>query len=172
MPASTRSFAIIFAPRFVVENTKADSIDSSLSKCLSRDLFCFLRTWYTSCVIVSTVDETGVTSTLIGSFTIESTSFVISDGMVAENNKFCLTLGNFDIIFLTSWIIPISSIRSASSKTKHSMLRKSIYFWLNKSSILPGVAISISTPSLSAFVWGFCDTPPKITALLRFIYLP
>jgi hypothetical protein len=44
---------------------------------------------------VSAVDETGVTSILIGLFSIESANHDITFGIVAEKKRVCLFVGNF-----------------------------------------------------------------------------
>src|SRR5690606_40589197 len=73
--------------------------------------------------MVSAVEETGVTSTFEGLNKMASASFMISGGMVAEKNRDWRFLGNAANNFLTSWINPMSNIRSASSKTKISIFR-------------------------------------------------
>ena len=122
--------------------------------------------------MISTVDETGVTSTLAGLWRSLSVSAWISAGMVAEKSKVCFLTGSNEIIFLTSWINPISSIRSASSRTKISTWAKSTKPCPTKSLSRPGVATSMSIPRRSSSIWGFAETPPKMTAHLTEVREP
>ena len=112
------------------------------------------------------------TSIKTGDFSKPSANFLISGEKVAEKSRFCLCFGKIDNIFLISWINPISSILSASSKTKNSTFDKSKQSWETKSSNLPGVAVIISTPFFKIAFWGFIPTPPKITADLNGRYFP
>ncbi len=50
--------------------------------------------------MISTVDETGVTSTLAGLWRSLSVSAWISAGMVAEKSKVCFLTGSNEMIFL------------------------------------------------------------------------
>ena len=75
---------------------------------------------YIFCATVSAVDETGVTFTETGFESREDARSVIVGGIVAEKNVECRLEGSFAIIFLISWINHISSILSASSRTKNS----------------------------------------------------
>ena len=70
--------------------------------------------------MVSAVAETGATSTFTGLVSIEFANLLISSGKVAEKKSVCLFGGNNLMIFFTSCTKPISSILSASSKTKTS----------------------------------------------------
>ena len=54
----------------------------------------------------------------------------------------------------------MSSIVSASSRTKNSMVLKSTNLWLQRSRRRPGVATKMSTPRRRALTCGFWDTPP------------
>ena len=69
--------------------------------------------------MISKVASTGVTATRTGSFKIAFASSAISLGIVAENSMVCLLEGISLTILLTSWMNPMSSIRSASSSTKN-----------------------------------------------------
>ena len=70
--------------------------------------------------MVSTVEDAGVTSTFSGSVSIELAKVSISGGIVAEKKSVCRFAGRSFSMRLMSWIKPMSSIRSASSKTKKS----------------------------------------------------
>lgn len=61
----------------------------------------------------------------------------------------------------------MSSIRSASSRTKNVHLFKFVVFVSKKSKSLPGVAIKISTPSLSLRAYSPLGTPPYIARVLN-----
>ena len=75
--------------------------------------------------MASTGEEMGSTATFTGSWSRELTRSVISGGMVAEKNRVCFWRGSHWRIFFTSWMKPMSSIRSASSSTKISSLSRS-----------------------------------------------
>ena len=119
---------------------------------------------YSFCSISGTIDATGVTVTLTGSFSSESARCMISRGMVAENSSVCRGRGNWLAIRRIGSIKPMSSIRSASSSTK--MLTSfSVTIRCSIRSISrPGVATMMSTPRWIAFTWWCWLTPPKITA--------
>ena len=74
--------------------------------------------------------------------------------------------------FRTSWMKPMSSIRSASSSTKISMPDRSSRPWPDRSSRRPGVAVRMPTPFLICSTWGAWPTPPKMTASFRGRFLP
>ena len=138
----------------------------------SKSFFLFLSTWYTICFILLTVVFGDWALISIKSSPRDWASFLISGEKVAEKSKFCLIGGVIAIIFLISWIKPISSIWSASSST--SILTRSNFtaFWLTKSSNLPGVATKISTPFLSLDFCGKILAPPKTAVDLIFVNLP
>ena len=54
----------------------------------------------------------------------DAASFLISSGAVAENRRVCLFAGSFAVILRISLINPMSSIRSASSRTRYSTLSR------------------------------------------------
>ena len=66
----------------------------------------------------STVLDTGSTLTKAGSRRMPAASCSISAGMVALNIRVCRRTGSLAMTRLTSWTKPMSSIRSASSRTK------------------------------------------------------
>ena len=76
--------------------------------------------------MASTVDAGGVTSMRTGSLRICFESAAISCGMVAEKRSVCRFEGRRAMTLRTSWIKPMSSIRSASSRTNVSVRLKSI----------------------------------------------
>ena len=84
-------------------------------------------------------------------------SSIISVEKVAEKRTVCRVLGKLFIIRLISGKKPISSILSASSRTRYCKFEKFTFFrprWSN----LPGVATTISTPFFSLFVlWSVID---------------
>ena len=108
-------------PCFVRENTSTCSILGSLSICSSNAGLFDLFVLYKNCCIVSAVEETGLTAIFWGFLKICRDNSTMFFGIVAEKKRDCLCLGSFAIIFLISWIKPISNIRSASSSTKYSI---------------------------------------------------
>ena len=122
--------------------------------------------------MVSTVEDAGVTSTFSGSVSIELAKVSISGGIVAEKKSVCRFAGRSFSMRLMSWIKPMSSIRSASSKTKKSRVLSEMNPWVIKSNKRPGVATKICTPLRNASVWGFWPTPPNITACFSPVYRP
>ncbi len=130
------------------------------------------RSKYTDCSMASTGEDTGSTATRTGSWSREFTSSVISGGMVAENSMVCFCFGSHFKIFFTSWMKPISSIRSASSSTKISSWSSLTNPCWYRSMRRPGVATKMSTPRPRASTWGFWPTPPKMTAHRRDRCLP
>ena len=108
----------------------------------------------------------GATSTLTGfGRRIVAASFVISSGIVALKNRFCLFCGRSATTLRISWIKPISSMRSASSSTKNSSAFSETAFWLIRSKRRPGVATNTSTPRIRLRFWLTSLTPPKMQAV-------
>ncbi len=66
---------------------------------------------------------------------------------------------------------PISTNRSASSKTKCVSFDKSIFLCCKWSRSLPGVLTTISDRAIS-FIWGRNDTPPYTVAIPKLLYFP
>ena len=87
----------------------------------------------------------------------------ISAGMVAENSSDWRFAGRAAMILRTSRTKPMSSIRSASSRTNTWIPPRSSRPCFMRSSRRPGVAVTMSTPRQRASTWGFWPTPPKIT---------
>ena len=75
----------------------------------------------------STVLATGVTCTRAGSRSSVSARLRISFGMVALNIRLCRPAGSFATILRMSLMNPMSSMRSASSSTSTSTLRRSTW---------------------------------------------
>ena len=125
---------------------------------------------YRYCWIVSAAEETALTATFSGFTKICLDRSKIFWGIVAEKNRDCLFLGSLAMIFLISWMNPISSILSASSKTKYFTALIEINPWFIKSKRRPGVATKISMPLLKALVWPCCEPPQKITVVFNLVY--
>ena len=174
MPCLVRSLAILSAPCLVRLNTSALTTGGCrfLMSQGSRNFLFPFSTWYRLCWMRSTVLDTGSTLTKAGSRRMPAASCSISAGMVALNIRFWRTLGSLAITFFTSCTKPISSIRSASSSTKISRSDRSIKPCPIRSFSRPGQATRMSTPFFRASTCGAWPTPPKITVLRRFRYLP
>ena len=155
------------APCFVRVKTSTCSIFLFHKIVTSNDILSDFFTKNTAWLTVSAVEETGVTSILIGWVRISSARWEISFGIVAEKKSVCLFFGNSANIFLTSWINHISSIRSASSRVNISTWERSINHWFMRSRSLHGVATSISIHFCSCLTCDHWDTHPKITVCLR-----
>ena len=152
-----------FAPCLVRVNTIPHFTRSSLMSCTSNlRLSAFLKN-IILCSIRSTVISLGLTSTMTALFRNEPASLAIDFGIVALNSRFCRLFGRSLRTFSMSRMNPISSILSASSRTKNSTLVMSTKPWPMRSRSRPGVATRISRPFCNARTWGFCLTPPKIT---------
>ena len=146
MPCFTKCFTTLSAPCFVRVKIKIEVASTSFKISTNKAFLFPLSIKYNDCLMISAVEETGVTSTRIGSRSIVPANFRISGAIVAEKNKFCRFSGKARISLLTSWMNPISSMRSASSRTKISTSRIEINPCVIKSNNLPGVATNISTP--------------------------
>ena len=108
----------------------------------------------------------GATSTRTGSGRkMVAASFVMSSGMVALKNRFWRFCGRSATTLRISWMNPMSSMRSASSSTKNSRAFSDTAFWPIKSSNLPGVATSTSTPRTRFLFCEASFTPPKMHAV-------
>ena len=171
-PRRVRSRATLSAPCLVRVKTRAFFTSSWRRMSSSRAVLFFRSTRQTSWRMISTGEETGAAAAFTGSWRRVSTRSRISGGRVAEKNMVCFFSGSRRMTLRTSWIKPISSIRSASSSTKISTLDRSSSPWPARSSRRPGVAVRMSTPRLSCSTWGAWPTPPKITASVRGRFLP
>ena len=127
----------------------------SVINLIIKSVFFSLATGYTFWIIASTVVFSGVASTCTGWCKIPIANCLISLEKVAENSKFCLFEGNTFKIRSISRKNPMSSILSASSKTKISTLASDIKPWFCKSINRPGVATKISTPWRNCVTCGF-----------------
>ncbi len=112
-------------------------------------------TWRTS----STVVLRGVTWTWAGRSRMPSARRRISFEKVALKSRFWRRGGSSARIFRMSRMKPMSSIRSASSRTRISTRDRSIVRWPTWSSSRPGVATTISGPARSARTWASKPTP-------------
>ena len=171
-PRRVRSRATLSAPCLVRVNTRALFTCSCSKISSSRAVLFFRSTRQTSWRMTSTGEDTGAAATFTGSWRRVSTRSKISGGRVAEKNMVCFFWGRRRMTFRTSWIKPMSSIRSASSSTKISKADRSIKPCPIRSFSRPGQAIRMSTPFFSASTCGACPTPPKMTVLRSFRYLP
>ena len=121
-----------------------------------------------------------VLATLAGRLTVISFGFCrnasarrrISGAMVALKNSVCRVLGRNPTIFSTSGMNPMSSIRSASSITRILVSVNNSPPRSNRSISRPGVAISTSTPFISASFWSDRLSPPISNAWFNLRYLP
>ncbi len=116
--------------------------------CLRMATFCVSRQTYALCRIFSAGFETAIfTST--GSCMMVLASCTIFSGIVAEKRMVCLSLGRAFSICRMSSLKPMSSILSASSRTKNETLERSMLPILRWEMRRPGVAMMTSAPSVS-----------------------
>ena len=120
LPAS--SFTTRSAPCLVRVNTSARSMGMSFTSIVSSACFsCWLQKitdWSTRSAVV----DCGTTLTVAGSVRNWSASWRIDGGMVAEKNSVWRLRGSMRTIFLSAWMKPRSSIWSASSSTRISII--------------------------------------------------
>ena len=109
----------------------------------------------------STVVACGVTSTRTGSFRKPWASEETSVGIVAEKSADCRRGCSAATIFRTGWMKPMSSMRSASSRTTKRVWSRTIERSSIRSVSRPGVATTTSTPRASARTWLLRETPPR-----------
>ena len=141
-------------------------------RCASSSFLRSRGTGCTFCAMLSAVWLRRATSISTGLFSSLSASALISSLKVALNSRLCFFAGMIASTFLMSWMKPMSSMRSASSSTKISILLRSSVRWPWWSSSRPGVATRMSTPRRSLSICGCMPTPPNITMLLSLLYLP
>ena len=84
------------------------------------------------CSMRSAVVATGATATWAGSRSICAARSAMARGMVAENISVCRSAGSLATILRMSLMKPMSSMRSASSSTKHSTLVEAKRIALNE----------------------------------------
>jgi ATP-dependent RNA helicase RhlE len=111
-------------------------------------------TGWTSWVTSSVAVLRGVTWTIAGSRRIVPASCRISSEKVALKSRFWRFTGNSEITFRMSRMKPMSSIRSASSRTRISSFDRSMWRCSMWSSRRPGVATTIPGPARRARFWG------------------
>ena len=149
-----------------------DSNTLSFSNVINWRTFSLGSITITDWDILSTGVNVDLTFTFFGFFNNVSANLITESGIVAEKNKVCLFAGNILTTFWTSRMKPISSILSASSRTKNCILSNEQKPWFMRSKSLPGVATIISTPLFNNLTCGPCLTPPKITVCLSGTNLP
>src|SRR5206468_1397124 len=102
-----------------------------------------------------------------GSLSISRASPMIGGGIVAEKKSVCRRRGRCLRMRRMSGRKPMSSIRSASSRTRTSRCSSLAYGWRKWSRSRPGVATITSTPLRNACSCGPMPTPPKTAAPVR-----
>ncbi len=150
MPACPSCFTSRFAPCFVLVKTMPHVTSSSRMMLARIRRLSAFRVNRICCSIRSTVISSGLTSTVTAFLRNEFARLAIVVGMVALKSRFCRFLGRSLSTFSISRIKPMSSIRSASSRTKNSTCVMSIWPCPIKSNNRPGVAIRTSSPFCKA----------------------
>ncbi|MDT4859726.1 hypothetical protein FQZ97_942490 [compost metagenome] len=172
MPFFVRNSATLLAPNLVRVNTSTWLQLCWLMMWTSNCFFLPRPTGWITWVMRCTVVLRGVTWMLSGSLSRLLARSRISSLKVAENSRLCLSLGTRARIFFTSWMKPMSSMRSASSSTSICTPERSRKPCCCRSSRRPGVATSTSTPRFMALICGFMPTPPKTTVEVSVRCLP
>ncbi len=170
-PFLVRNSATLLAPNLVRVNTSTWFHWFSLMMCSSTCFFLARPTGWITCLMRCTVVLRGVTWMLSGFLSRPLARARMSSLKVAENSRLCLFEGTRASTFFTSWMKPMSSMRSASSSTSISTWDRSMKPCCCRSSRRPGVATRMSTPLRMRSIWGFMPTPPKITVELMSRYL-
>ncbi len=164
-PCLVRYSARRLAPCLVRVKTSTCSQAPTVTRCASRARFCGAGRRNTRCSMRSTVVFGGVTSMRSGLCRSLLARSTMSFEKVAENSRFWRLGGSLARTFFTSWMKPMSSMRSASSRTRISTWDRSTLFCPARSSRRPGQATSTSTPLARAWICGFMPTPPKMQVL-------
>ena len=99
-------------------------------------------------------------------------SVLISGGIVAEKRSVCRSSGVLSRIFDTSSMKPMSSMRSASSRTTTSHQTRDMVRSPRKSRTRPGVPTTICEPLRSLRTCPLACTPPTTSATPRFFPAP
>ncbi len=94
------------------------------------------------------------------------TSLVLSS-TVAEKNNDCRGFGNKDTRYLTSFIKPMSTIRSTSSRTTFWKCPRFSSRWPMRSLSLPGVPTTKLGRFLSSYICRLIFIPPTVVTMLR-----
>ena len=123
-------------------------------------------------VMRSTVVDSGVTETLTGFESSCEARRSISVGMVAEKSMVRRRAGIAAAMRRIGSMKPMSSMRSASSRTKHSIAERSTSPCPIRSRRRPCVATRMSTPREIAATCGPCPTPPKTTVPRSGVFFP
>ncbi len=172
MPSPLRNSARRLAPCFIRVKTSTWCQSPDWIRCASSAFLRSRPTGWTFCAMVSAVALRRATSISAGRLSRRSARALISSLKVALNSRLCFCAGTMASTFLMSWMKPMSSMRSASSSTKIcTWLRSSVPCWW-WSSRRPGVATRMSTPWRRRSICGCMPTPPNITMLESFRYLP
>ena len=111
-------------------------------------------------LIFSTAGASGAISIFTGSVTSSAASAAIAGDIVAEKNIDWRRTGSLEMIRLMSGRNPMSSIRSASSRTNISTWSRNTIPWVIRSMSRPGQAITVSAPFFRSFTWPNWLTPP------------
>ena len=123
------------------------------------------------CLIVEPVISfLAITICCASSFKYFFDNFLIWGGIVAENNKVCLSSGMLFIISSISSMNPIFSISSASSNTRNSTDDKGKFPLLIWSKTLPGVPTTILA-LFKSLAWRWIGAPPYTATMFNFSYL-
>mmetsp|Transcript_1230 Transcript_1230/g.3417 ORF Transcript_1230/g.3417 Transcript_1230/m.3417 type:complete len:246 (+) Transcript_1230:1297-2034(+) len=171
-PISARRSASQSASRWVLVKTTAwSSSGAARMDSSSWSLWWGLSAQCRRCSMFSCVSVCEATSMRWGSFSSCCARRPTWPAKVALNITVCLVPGVWLVTTLMSSMKPMSSMRSASSSTSISTLLSTHLPLARWSSRRPGVAISTSTPALSAAVCGFMSTPPKTTTERRLVCL-
>ena len=160
MPSLRSCSASRFAPCFVRVKTRACLTRPRATSSRSRSRLRSRSTGMTSWSMSSVVVLRGVTWTCAGLVSRPSASWLMSSEKVAENSRFWRFGGSTARILRMSRMKPMSSMRSASSRTRTSTLDRLIVPWPRWSSRRPGVATTISGPARSLDTCGPKPTPP------------
>mmetsp|Transcript_65924 Transcript_65924/g.129703 ORF Transcript_65924/g.129703 Transcript_65924/m.129703 type:complete len:246 (-) Transcript_65924:132-869(-) len=110
--------------------------------------------------------------TLKGWYKISAAKFRTSRGQVAVKNNVCRCLGNLAMILRICGSKPMSSIRSASSKTKVLTASRATCPPSRKSFKRPGQATMRCTPSLYLNIWSRFGAPPYMDTARIPMHLP
>mmetsp|Transcript_28034 Transcript_28034/g.95563 ORF Transcript_28034/g.95563 Transcript_28034/m.95563 type:complete len:302 (+) Transcript_28034:105-1010(+) len=168
LPSSLATHAAV---RFFCTNTSARSDaagrpPSASTRSSSLRLLSFgART--NRCVIAATVLPTRPTPTHVYRRRNSAASLWIASGNVALNSSVCLlALGGMSLCCTmrrTCGSNPMSSMRSASSRTRNLVPARLTRPLSTKSTSLPGVATSTSHPDASSLSCGLASAPPYTT---------
>ncbi len=171
-PCLSRDFSRISTSRLRLQKISAFCTSSErISRRSASRLSCSFTSTSPEVMVVATV--AGLETVIVfGLFRKASARRRISGAMVAEKNSVWRLAGSMVTMRSISGMKPISSMRSASSITSTPTSRMISPPRSNKSIRRPGVAISTSTPLLSASFWSAMLSPPISSAWLSLRYLP